>query len=56
LFFSEKLCSTSPGRLVREKTGKLVGKEFKKGVKIVKAFVKGAEDSYSDKNKKNKQK
>ena len=28
---------------------------YKKGVKIVKAFVKGAENSYSDENKKNKQ-
>ena len=40
---------------IAEETGKLIGKGFKKGVKIVKAFVKGAENSYSDKNKKNKQ-
>jgi len=39
---------------IADETGKLVGKGFKKGVKIVKAFVKGAENSYSDKNKKNK--
>ncbi len=40
---------------IAEETGKIIGKGFKKGVKIVKAFVKGAESAHSDKNKKNKQ-
>ena len=39
---------------IAEETGRFIGKGFKKGVKIVKAFVKGAESTYSDKNKKNK--
>ncbi len=39
---------------IAEETGKFIGKGFKKGVKIVKAFGKGAENTYSDKNKKNK--
>jgi hypothetical protein len=37
---------------IAEETGKFVGKGFKKGVKIVKAFVEGAEDSLKDKKKK----
>ena len=37
---------------IAEETVKIIGKGFKKGVKIVKAFVKCAENTYYDnKNK-----
>ena len=39
---------------IAEETGKVLGKGFRKGVNIAKAFVRGAEESYKKKNKKNK--
>jgi len=39
---------------IAEETGKIIGKGFRKGVNVAKAFVKGAEESYKKKNKKNK--
>ena len=39
---------------IAEETGKIIGKGFRKGVNVAKAFVRGAEESYKKKNKKNK--
>ena len=39
---------------IAEETGKIIGKGFRKGVNIAKAFARGAEKSYKKKNKKNK--
>lgn len=36
---------------IAEETGKVIGKSFRKVINIIKAFIKGAEESYK-KNKK----